>query len=188
MILPAALLLGAGCAWAGSPAVLPGTTLSPGTGRPVTARLTYDRNRAREGGVILVLPGFSDSDAEAARLAEALVLGSGGAGGRGAAFARGHRIPAVTVESASWAGGVLEAQAPVLGRTQSQGGVSFQVADKTIPLRLQEGDVATVDPGRGTVTLSAPEDSESALSAAAAKEIKLQDKSPAATTLVIFVI
>ena len=58
---------------------------------------------------------------------------------------RGHRIPAVAVESASWGGGVLQAPAPLLGRTQSQGGVSFQVAEKTVPVRLQEGDVATVE-------------------------------------------
>jgi hypothetical protein len=168
MILPAALLLGAGCAWAGSPALLPGAALSLGTGRPVTARLTYDRGRAREGGAILVLPGFSDSDAAAARLAEALILGSGGAGGRGAAFARSHRIPAVAVESPSWADGVLEARAPVLGRAQSRGGVSFQVAEKTVLVRLREGDVATVDPVRASVTLSSPEDAESDLAAAEA--------------------
>jgi hypothetical protein len=167
MTLLSALLLGAGCAWAGSPAPLPGAALSLGTGRPVTARLTYDRGRAKEGGVILVLPGFSDSDAAAARLAEALILGSGGSGGRGAAFARSHRIPAVAVES-SWADGVLEAQAPVLGRARSQGGVAFQVAEELVPVRLREGDVATVDPVRAVVTLSSAEDAESDLAAAEA--------------------
>ncbi|MBI5240177.1 MAG: hypothetical protein HY926_06870 [Elusimicrobia bacterium] len=169
-MIPAwALLLGAVCVRAAeSPALLPAAALSPGTGRPVTARITYDRGRAKEGGAILVLPGFSDSDAAVARLAEALILGSGGAGGRGAAFARGRRIPAVALESAVWADGVLEARAPVLGRPQSQDGVSFQVAEKTVPVRLREGDVVTVDPVQGTVALSAPEDAESDLAAAEA--------------------
>ena len=166
MILAAALALGVPLAWAQPP--LPGAAVSLGAGRAVTARLTYDRRRAAEGGAILVLPGFTDSDAPAARLAEALVLGSGGVLSRGAAFARSHRIPAVVPESARWVDGVLEAQAPVLGRTQQEGGVRFQVAEKSVRLELNEGDVATVDPVRGTLTLSSPQDGESDLAAAEA--------------------
>ncbi|MCX5795326.1 MAG: PEP-utilizing enzyme [Elusimicrobia bacterium] len=166
MILAAALALGVSPAWA-YPS-LPGAVLSLGAGRTVTARLTYDPSRAKEGGAILVLPGFNDSDAAAARLAEALVLGSGGVLSPGAAFARSHRIPAVAPESARWVGGVLEAQAPVLGRAQREGGVSFQVAEDTVLVRLQEGDVATVDPVRGTVAVSAPEDAQADLASAEA--------------------
>ena len=147
---------------------MPGTALSLGAGRAVTARLTYDRRRAAEGGAILVLAGFADSDEPAARLAEALVLGSGGVLSRGAAFARSHRIPAVVPESARWVGGALEAEAPVLGRTQREGGVGFQVAEKSVRLQLREGDVATVDPVHGTLTLSPPQDGESDLAAAEA--------------------
>jgi hypothetical protein len=134
----------------------------------VTARLTYDRGRAAEGGTILVLESFADSDIPAARLAEALVLSSGGAMSPGAVFARSHRIPAVAPESARWVDGALEAQAPVLGRTQKEDGVSFQVAEKSVRLQLKEGDVATVDPVHGTLTLSSPRDAESDLAAAEA--------------------
>jgi phosphohistidine swiveling domain-containing protein len=171
MTLAAALVVGAGCLWAQgipAPSLLPGTALSLGSGRAVTARLTYDRSRAKEGGAILVLPVFTDSDAACARMAEALVLGSGGASSRGAAFARSHRIPAVAPESARWADGALEADAPVLGRAQREGGVRFQVAEQSVPVRLQEGDVATVDPARGTVAVSAPEDAQADLAAAEA--------------------
>jgi hypothetical protein len=168
MILAAALALGVWPAWAQDNPPLPGAVLSLGAGRSVTARLTYDRSRAAEGGVILVLPGFTESDAAAARLAEALVLGSGGALSRGAAFARSHRIPAVAPESARWVGGVLEAEAPVLGRAQREGGVSFQVAERSVRLRFREGEVATVDPVRGTLTLSSAQDAESDLAAAEA--------------------
>ena len=167
MILAAALVLAVAPAWAESPP-LPGATLSLGAGRAVTARLTYDRARAAEGGAILVLAGFADLDAPAARLAEALVMGSGGALSRGAAFARSHRIPAVVPESARWVDGVLEAEAPVLGRTQREGGVRFQVAEKSVRLQLREGDVATVDPVHGILTLSSPPDGESDLAAAEA--------------------
>jgi hypothetical protein len=170
MILAAALALGLTPARAQAPQIppLPGAALSLGAGRAVTARLTYDRNRAAEGGVILFLPGFSESDAAAARLAEALVLGSGGAASRGAAFARSHRIPAVAPESARWTGGILEAEAPVLGRSQSEGGVSFQVAERTVRLQFREGDVVTVDPVHGTLTLSSPREADSDLAAAEA--------------------
>ena len=190
MILAAALVAGAGClraqGWPApavsevpqvpavrislrpAPPPLPGAALSLGSGRVVTARLTYDRNRAQEGGAILVLPSFSDSDAVSVRLAEALVLGSGGALSRGAAFARSQRIPAVAPESARWTDGALEADAPVLGRAQREGGVRFQVAEKSVAVRLKEGDVATVDPVRGTVSVSAPEDAQADLAAAEA--------------------
>ena len=59
MSLAAALVLWAAAAWAqgaSGPPPVPGTVLSLGSGRAVTARLTYDRSRAREGGAILVLP------------------------------------------------------------------------------------------------------------------------------------
>ncbi|MDD5629487.1 MAG: hypothetical protein PHU21_10515, partial [Elusimicrobia bacterium] len=79
-----------------------------------------------------------------------------------------RRIPAVVPESARWVDGVLEAQAPVLGRAQREGGVRFQVAEGAAWVRLREGDVATVDPVRGTLALASAQDAESELAAAEA--------------------
>ena len=149
------------------PFILRGAAVSFGTGRAVTAALTYDPQRAAQGGFIYALRRLSDSDAE--RLSEAMILSAASRWSRGASQARARRIAVIVLDQARWEGGALVVEAPVLSPPiRAASGIAYQVVEKTVVVKLKEGDAVTVDPERGGLVLHQAEAAPAVLAAAAA--------------------
>ncbi len=150
-----------------APLLLRGAVVSFGTGRSVTAPLTYDPKRAAQGGFIYADQSLSDSDGE--RLSEALVLSAANRWSPGASQARARRIPALVLDQARWEGQALVVPMPVFGTPiQSSAGVAYQMVEKTVIRTLQENDAVTVDPERGILVLYPAPVAPSVLAAASA--------------------
>ncbi len=148
-----------------------GLTISMGAGRRVTARLTFDRNKAASGGFIYIAARVDDDAAQAVRLSQAVVTTSGGRLSRAAALARARGIPALVLGAARWEeGGVLALEQPLFGKPVKEAGLQVQAVEKTGWLRLHEGDVVSVDPLRGELLAYAAGEQQTRLDAAEAAQ------------------
>lgn len=145
-------------------------TVSLGSGPSVTGRVTFDKKKAAQGGAILVVPHLGAEDLDALRLADAVVATSGGPLGFIGVTAREYGIPAVILGEGVWDFGgrgdktILNIEQGILGVSRKAEGFEFRVVEKTIPRRVSEGDVVTVDAARGAVRLYPTEEQEPRLS------------------------
>jgi phosphohistidine swiveling domain-containing protein len=152
------------------PGAFPGLSLSLGAGRPVCARVTFDRSKAAAGGLIFVTDAGEAGDEDAIRLSEAVIARRGGLTSRAAIGARRHGVPAVALGRGLW-----DARAPsltlretVFGGEAATGGFRVRAATGERDRVLREGDAACVDAAAGRVVLPPPAEAAARVDAAAA--------------------
>ncbi|MBI5246855.1 MAG: hypothetical protein HY923_06710 [Elusimicrobia bacterium] len=147
-----------------------GLTLSLGSGRPVCAKVTFDRKTAEAGGRILILDAAGAGDEQAIRLSEAVVIRRGGLSSRAGAAARRHGVPAVALGRGRWDGAApaLYLDEPSYGNPQTSAGFSYRPVIGSEERALREGDAVIVDASKGQVTLVPPSEAESRTAAAEA--------------------
>lgn len=142
-----------------------GLAVSPGQGRALAARVTYDKAKAASGGFIFIAPYTTPDDLEAIRNARAVLTTSGGSLSHAAITTRELGVPAVILHQAFWSGDTAALEAAVYGMPRQTHGIAARDIEskKTIPLR--EGDVVRVDPAAGTVEVFASENQTALLTA-----------------------
>ncbi len=150
---------------------LQGLTASLGHGRRVTAPLTFDPRRAAAGGLILASPSMPAGLGVSARMLEGLVT-AGRMLDPGPSLARLHGVPAILLGdqvlwNAGGAGGIVGSR-PVPGEAEKIAGFEVRRASGSVPVRLAEGDIVTLDPAGGRIILRAASEGQSWLSLAAA--------------------
>jgi len=152
------------------PGAFPGLTLSLGPGRPVCARVTFDRRKAAAGGLIFATDAGEPGDEDAVRLSEAVIARRGGLLSRAAISARRHGVPAVAVGRGSWDASVpsLTLREPLFEPVSVDGGIAVRAASRERGRVLKEGDAACVDAAAGRVTI--PDDAEASVAAAGAAQ------------------
>ena len=152
------------------PGAFSGLPLSLGQGRPVCARVTFDRGTAEKGGYVLVIDSASAGDESAIRMAEAVVARRGGLSSRAGAAARRHGVPAVSLGQGRWdaRGPVLYLDEPSYGEPRTSSGYSYRPVIGTEERALREGDAVVVDAASGRVTLVPAEEAQARLGAAEA--------------------
>lgn len=140
-----------------SQSALDGFAVSLGAGQAVTARITFDRNKAAAGGMIFSAKRMTPDDENAIRMSQAALIGSGGLLSAGALAARRHSVPAVVLTSARWDKGVLSVDLSALGPTRrGPGGFSYRAVENSMIRSIKEEEVVTVDPVRGRLLLYPP--------------------------------
>lgn len=137
------------------PGSLPAATLSLGDGRPVCARVTFDRRKAQAGGRIDVVDDGRAGDEDAIRLSAAVIARRGGFSSRAAISARRHGVSAVALAEAVWesSGPALLLSEPVFGAASREGGLAIRSAEGERKRVVREDDVACVDAASGRVVL-----------------------------------
>jgi hypothetical protein len=145
-----------------------GYAVSLGPARLVTARLTYRRAQALQGGFIYAIAQGQAEDDRAIAASRGLLLTGGGIFSRAAVSARRHGTAAVVVASALWRSGALVVQQPAFGAAKAMGPFSFAPLSSLAPKTIQEGEIISIDPVRGLLSMPSSEraDSELALSEA----------------------
>jgi hypothetical protein len=145
-------------------------TLSLGPGLPVCARATFDRKIAESGGRVFVLDAALEGDAQAIRMAEAVIVRRAGLSSRAGASARRHGVPAVALGQGRWdgRGPVLYLDEPSYGNPQTASGYSYRPVIGSEERSLREGDAVIVDAASGRVTLVPPSEAEARVAAAEA--------------------
>lgn len=166
-----AVLLAAARAWAEpEPGRFRGAALSLGPGRPVCARVTFDRRAAEAGGRILVLDTAGAGDEQAIRLSEAVIARRGGLSSRAGAAARRHGVPAVALGQGRWDGAApaLYLDEPEFGAERGAAGFKYVPVTGSRERALREGDAVVVDAASGSVWLVAEGEAETRVGAAEA--------------------
>jgi hypothetical protein len=147
-----------------------GLTLSLGAGRPVCAKITFDRRVAEAGGRILVLDAARAGDEQAVRLSEAVIVRRGGLSSRAGTAARRHGVAAVALGQGRWDGAApaLYLDEPSYGNPRTTAGFSYRPVIGSQERALREGDAVIVDAAAGRVSLVPPSEAEARVAAAAA--------------------
>jgi phosphohistidine swiveling domain-containing protein len=145
-----------------------GLALSLGPGRPVCAKVTFDRKTAESGGHVFVLDAASEGDEQAIRMSEAVIARRGGLSSRAAAAARRHSVPAVALGQGRWdgRGPALYLDEPTYGAPQTASGYTFRPVTGSEERALREGDAVIVDAASGGVVLVPPAEAETRVAAA----------------------
>lgn len=152
------------------PGAFHGLALSLGPGRPVCAKVTFDRRAAEAGGRVLVLDAAGAGDEQAIRMSEAVIVRRGGLSSRAGATARRHGVPAVALGQGRWdgRGPALYLDEPSYGNPLTASGWSYRPVIGESQRALREGDAVIVDAARGSVILVLPEEAQARLAAAEA--------------------
>lgn len=152
------------------PAVFFGLVLSLGSGRPVTARATFDPKVAAQGGRVLILDSASAADDSAIRMAEAVVVRRGGLASRAGQAARRHGVPAVALGQGRFDASIpaLRLEEPLFGAPGEASGSSYRPFSGTAERIVREGDAVVVDAALGRVSLVPPEEADDRVGAAEA--------------------
>jgi phosphohistidine swiveling domain-containing protein len=152
------------------PGAFPGLTLSLGPGRPVCARVTFDRRKAAAGGLIFVTDAGEPGDEEAIRLSEAVIARRGGLTSRAAIAARRHGVPAVALGRGAWDASApsLTLREPAFGPPAAAAGLAVRAATGEREVVLVEDSAACVDASAGRVFALPDAEAEPRLSAASA--------------------
>jgi len=152
------------------PGAFHGLALSLGPGRPVCAKVTFDRAVAEAGGHVYVVDAASEADELAIRMSEAVVSRRGGLTSRAAAAARRHGVPAVSLGQGRWdgRGPALYLDEPSYGSPRSASGYSYRPVTGSEERALREGDAVVVEAATGRVILIAPAEAEARVAAAEA--------------------
>ncbi|MBI4061749.1 MAG: hypothetical protein HY403_09990, partial [Elusimicrobia bacterium] len=133
------------------PGVFYGLALSLGSGRPVCARVTFDRRVAEAGGRVFILDAASAGDEPAIRMSEAVIARRGGLASRAGATARRHGVPAVALGRGRWDGGgpALYLDEPAYGKPLAASGFTYRPVTGFEERVLREGDAVVVDAASG---------------------------------------
>ena len=127
-----------------------GLAASPGDGRPVTARVTFDAKTASgEGGRVFIAPYTSPDDLDAIRRSKAVVTTSGGLLSHAAITTREMGIGAVILGQARWSGGKLLLASEDFSANRLVAGLPVRTVAARRDVQLSEGDVVRVDPASG---------------------------------------
>lgn len=152
------------------PGAFQGLALSLGAGRPVCAKVTFDRKIAEAGGRVLILDAANAGDEQAIRMSEAVITRRGGLSSRAGAAARRHGVPAVAIGQGRWdgRGPTLYLDEPTYGSPQTTAGYSYRLVVGEEERALREGDAVIVDAASGRVTLVPPAEADARVAAAEA--------------------
>ena len=136
---------------AGVGRVFQGLAASPGHGRTVLARITYDKAVAAKGGYIFVAPYTTPDDLDAIKGSKAVITTSGGLLSHAAITTREMGIPAAILPRVDWKDGVAALNVFGLGRERKAGAITVRDAKSERPVTLAEGDLVRLDPATGAV-------------------------------------
>ncbi|HEX4047876.1 MAG TPA: PEP/pyruvate-binding domain-containing protein, partial [Elusimicrobiota bacterium] len=129
-----------------------GLAASPGHGRPVLARATYDKDKAAKGGYVFVAPYTTPDDLDAIRASKAVLTTSGGLLSHAAITTREMGIPAAILSRAAWRDGAAVFESPEFDAPYRLDGLAARrrrSGDSGAALR--EGALVRLDPGTGAV-------------------------------------
>ncbi|MDD5301693.1 MAG: PEP/pyruvate-binding domain-containing protein [Elusimicrobia bacterium] len=147
-----------------------GMAASPGHGRTLLARVTYDKAKAAAGGFIFVAPYTTPDDLDAIRASKAVITTSGGLLSHAAITTREMGIPAAILPGVEWKDGSASLSSFDLGEPVRAGGLIARPARPAAALALLEGEVVRLDPATGVVELFPAGSSAALLDAAGALE------------------
>ena len=145
-----------------------GLAASPGHGRTLLARVTYDKAKAASGGFIFVAPYTTPDDLDAIRASKAVITTSGGLLSHAAITTREMGIPAAILPEVDWKDGSASLRAFDLGRPVQAAGFVARRARPAPAVALLEGEVVRLDPATGVVELFPPGVSAALLDASGA--------------------
>jgi len=129
-----------------------GLAASPGHGRPVLARVVYEKSKAAEGGYVFVAPYTTPDDLDAIRASKAVITTSGGLLSHAAITTREMGIPAVILNRADWRNGVAFIDSPRFGNPYKVGGYVARHREMGEGgAVLAEGSLVRLEPGAGVV-------------------------------------
>lgn len=147
-----------------------GMAASPGHGRTLLARVTYDKAKAAAGGYIFVAPYTTPDDLDAIRASKAVITTSGGLLSHAAITTREMGIPAAILPGVEWKDGLASLVSFDLGAPIRAGPLTARRARPVPPLALLEDEVVRLDPATGVLDLFPPGASAALLDAAGALE------------------
>jgi len=151
-----------------SPADASGVEAEPlvGAETPVVARLTYDKAKAAQGGVVFATPYAAPDEAAAMKGGRGLILTSGW-GSTYVALAGRVGVPAFLLSGAKWTEAGLRVDAIRFGKaTLGPRGVGVSRVESRATSTLREGAVVRLDGRRGRVSI-VPRDRETVVLRAA---------------------
>jgi protein-tyrosine-phosphatase/phosphohistidine swiveling domain-containing protein len=128
---------------------------SPGHGRRVLARATYDKEKAAKGGYVFVAPYTTPDDLDAIRAAKAVITTSGGLLSHAAITTREMGIPAAILSRAEWRDGAAVFESPEYAEPYAMGGFTARRRKPSLSggAALVEGALVSLDPGTGAVEI-----------------------------------
>ena len=147
-----------------------GMAASPGHGRTLLARVTYDKAKAASGGFIFVAPYTTPDDLDAIRASKAVITTSGGLLSHAAITTREMGIPAAILGGVEWKDGSASLSTFDLGAPVRAGALVARPAKPAAPVALLEGEVVRLDPATGVVEVFPPGASAALLDAAGVLE------------------
>jgi pyruvate,water dikinase len=147
-----------------------GMAASPGHGRTLLARVTYDKAKAAAGGWIFVAPYTTPDDLDAIRASKAVITTSGGLLSHAAITTREMGIPAAILPGVDWKDGIASLNSFDLGAPVKAGELTARPAKPVPAFALHEGEVVRLNPATGVVELFPPGVSAALLDAAGALE------------------
>ncbi len=147
-----------------------GMAASPGHGRTLLARITYDKAKAAGGGSIFVAAYTTPDDLDAIRASKAVITTSGGLLSHAAITTREMGIPAAILPGVDWTGGAASLTTFDLSAPIRAGPLTARLAKPAAPVALLEGEVVRLDPATGVVEIFPPGASAALLDAAGALE------------------
>lgn len=145
-----------------------GLAASPAHGRPVVARVTYDKAKAARGGYIYMAPYTSPDDLDAIKASKAVLTTSGGLLSHAAITTREMHIPAAILMGVSWQGGQASLESRRFGPPAAAGAFRGRRALGSTRVALPEGAVVRLEPGSGLLEVFPGGISGALLDAAAA--------------------
>lgn len=129
-----------------------GLAASPGHGRPVLARATFDKEKAAQGGFIFVAPYTTPDDLDAIRASKAVITTSGGLLSHAAITTREMGIPAAILSRAEWRDGGAVFESPQFEEAYDAGGLyARRRRAGGEGAALREGSLVRLDPATGSV-------------------------------------
>ncbi|MBI2387258.1 MAG: hypothetical protein HYV14_14795 [Elusimicrobia bacterium] len=147
-----------------------GMAASPGHGRTLLARVTYDKAKAAAGGFIFVAPYTTPDDLDAIRASKAVITTSGGLLSHAAITTREMGIPAAILPGVDWKDGAASLSTFDLGAPVRAGELIARPARPAPAVALLEGEVVRLDPATGVVEVFPPGASAALLDAAGVLE------------------
>ncbi|MDE2490773.1 MAG: hypothetical protein KGM24_07985, partial [Elusimicrobia bacterium] len=133
-----------------------GLAASVGSGRPMLARVTYDKDKAARGGYVFVAPYTTPDDLDAIRASKAVITTSGGLLSHAAITTREMGVPAVILPRADWNGGEAAIESPEFGAPRRVGGLVARSASGGGRAVLAEGALVRLSPETGSVEIYPP--------------------------------
>ncbi len=147
-----------------------GIAASPGHGRTLLSRVTYDKAKAAAGGYTFVAAYTTPDDLDAIRASKSVITTSGGLLSHAAITTREMGIPAVILPGVEWKDGGAWLNAFDLGAPVKTGELVARPAKPASSVPLREDEVVRIDPASGMVEVFPRGTSAALLDAANALE------------------